>query len=65
MEVPYADLKTQFASLREEVLAALDRVGSKAAFILGEEVEEFEREFAPKLTELSTDLEAFNTEPFV
>ena len=46
MIVPYADLKGQYAALREEVLAALDRVGSKAAFILGEEVQEFEREFA-------------------
>ncbi len=47
MNVPYMDLKAQYASLREEVLAALDRVGSKAEFILGEEVHEFEREFAP------------------
>ena len=46
MNVPYADLKGQYATLREEILAALDRVGSKAAFILGEEVQEFEREFA-------------------
>jgi dTDP-4-amino-4,6-dideoxygalactose transaminase len=46
MIVPYADLKAQYAALREEVLAALNRVGSKAAFILGEEVQEFEREFA-------------------
>ena len=46
MIVPYADLKGQYAALREEILAALDRVGSKAAFILGEEVQEFEREFA-------------------
>ncbi len=46
MIVPYADLKAQYAALRQEVLAALDRVGSKAAFILGEEVQEFEREFA-------------------
>jgi dTDP-4-amino-4,6-dideoxygalactose transaminase len=46
MFVPYADLKTQYATLREEVLGALDRVGSKAAFVLGEEVQEFEREFA-------------------
>jgi len=46
MIVPYFDLKAQYAALREEVLAALDRVGSKAAFILGEEVQEFEREFA-------------------
>jgi dTDP-4-amino-4,6-dideoxygalactose transaminase len=46
MNVPYADLKSQYATLREEVLTALDRVGRKAAFILGEEVLEFEREFA-------------------
>ncbi len=46
MIVPYADLKAQYATLREEVLAALDRVASKAAFVLGEEVQEFEREFA-------------------
>ncbi len=46
MIVPYIDLKAQYARLREEVLAALDRVGSKAAFILGEEVQAFEREFA-------------------
>lgn len=46
MIVPYADLKSQYAALRQEVLAALDGVGSKAAFILGEEVAAFEREFA-------------------
>ena len=46
MIVPYSDLKAQYAALRDEVLAALDGVGSKAAFILGEEVQEFEREFA-------------------
>ena len=48
MIVPYADLRSQFAALREEVLSALDRVGSQAAFILGEEVGEFEREFAAR-----------------
>ncbi len=46
MKVPYADLKGQYAALRKEVRAALDRVGKKAAFILGEEVQAFEREFA-------------------
>ena len=46
MIVPYSDLKAQYAALREEILAALDRVGSKAAFILGEEVQAFEQEFA-------------------
>lgn len=46
MNVPYFDLKAQYASLREEVLAALDCAGSKAAFIQGEDVDAFEQEFA-------------------
>jgi dTDP-4-amino-4,6-dideoxygalactose transaminase len=46
MKVPHIDLKAEYASLREEVLAALDRTASNAAFILGEEVEQFELEFA-------------------
>ena len=46
MRVPYLDLKAQYASLREEILAALDRVCQNASFILGEEVREFEKEFA-------------------
>ncbi len=46
MKVPYLDLKAEYAALREEVLAALDRVCRSAAFILGEEVEAFEKEFA-------------------
>ncbi len=46
MKVPYFDLTAQYADLREEISAALDRVCRKAAFILGEEVEQFERSFA-------------------
>ena len=46
MKVPILDLKSEYAELREEILAALDRVCQKAAFVLGEEVEAFEREFA-------------------
>jgi len=46
MNVPYFDLKTQYAELREEIRAALDRVCRNAAFILGEEVVQFEKEFA-------------------
>jgi dTDP-4-amino-4,6-dideoxygalactose transaminase len=46
MKVPFLHLKSEYAQLRDEVLAALDRVCQKSAFILGEEVEEFEREFA-------------------
>jgi len=44
--VPYLDLKSEYASLRKDVLAALDRVGRNASFILGEEVERFEQQFA-------------------
>ncbi len=46
MNVPYFDLKAQYALLRDEVLAALDRLSAKSEFILGEEVQAFEREFA-------------------
>src|ERR1700690_2947402 len=46
MKVPLMDLKTEYAELRDEILPALDRVCQKSAFILGEEVEAFEREFA-------------------
>jgi dTDP-4-amino-4,6-dideoxygalactose transaminase len=46
MHVPYFDLKAQYTGLREEILTALDRVCQNAAFILGEEVAQFEKEFA-------------------
>ena len=46
MRVPQLDLKRQYASLETEIRAALDRVCRSASFILGEEVEKFEQEFA-------------------
>jgi len=46
MEVPHFDLKRQYAGIRDEIRAALDRVCESAAFILGEEVAQFEKEFA-------------------
>ena len=46
MKVPFLDLKSEYAQLHDEVLGALDRVCQKSAFVLGGEVEEFEREFA-------------------
>lgn len=46
MKVPYFDLKTQYAELRDEIREALDRVCQNTSFILGEEVEKFERSFA-------------------
>lgn len=46
MKVSLLDLRAEYEELREEILAAVDRVGRSSAFILGEEVEAFEREFA-------------------
>jgi dTDP-4-amino-4,6-dideoxygalactose transaminase len=46
MRVPVLDLKAEYAELRDEILPALDRVCRSSAFVLGEEVEAFEREFA-------------------
>ena len=40
------DLGRQYAALREEILAAVERVCSSQHFILGEEVETFEQEVA-------------------
>jgi len=46
MHVPYFDLKAQYRTLRDDILAALDGVCQHASFILGEEVAQFEKEFA-------------------
>jgi len=40
------DLSRQYASIRDEVLAAVPRVCDSQRYILGEEVVAFEREFA-------------------
>src|SRR5271157_2382463 len=44
--VPLLDLRRQYASIREEVLAAIARVCDSQSFILGPEVEALEREIA-------------------
>ena len=44
--VPLLDLHRQYAAIRDEVLAAIERVCSSQQFILGAEVEQFEREIA-------------------
>ncbi len=44
--VPLLDLKAQYAPLREEIRAAIDRVCDAQHFILGPEVTEFEKEIA-------------------
>ena len=49
MAVPLLDLKRQYAPLREEIRAVMDRVCDEQRFILGPEVEAFERESAEAL----------------
>jgi dTDP-4-amino-4,6-dideoxygalactose transaminase len=44
--VPMLDLGRQYASIRQEILAAVERVCSSQHFILGEEVEAFEHDVA-------------------
>lgn len=46
MNIPFVDLQAQYETLRPEVMAAVEKVFSRAAFILGEEVDVFETEFA-------------------
>jgi len=46
VRVPYVDLPAQYAADREEILAALDRTLASGRYILGEEVERFERDLA-------------------
>ena len=46
VRVPLLDLKAQYATIREEIQVALLRVVESQQFILGPEVEAFEREIA-------------------
>lgn len=46
MAVPLLDLKAQYATIREEIRAAVERVLESQQFVLGPEVEAFEREIA-------------------
>lgn len=46
MKVSYVDIGGQYKSHREELLATVDRVLSSGQYILGDEVEKFERRFA-------------------
>src|SRR5215831_12228319 len=45
-EIPMLDLSRQYASIREEILAAVTRVCDSQSYILGAEVSELERELA-------------------
>ena len=49
MAVPLLDLTRQYAPLRDDIRAAIDRVCDSQRFILGAEVDEFEREAAAVL----------------
>jgi dTDP-4-amino-4,6-dideoxygalactose transaminase len=44
--IPFVDLKAQYRQIRTAVRAALDEVCSNADFVLGKELDAFEREFA-------------------
>lgn len=46
MNVPLLDLQTQYASLRDELRAAIDRVMDSQRFVLGEEVRKLESSIA-------------------
>ena len=46
MKVPQLDLKRQHAALAAEICVQLERLVTSGSFILGQEVEQFEREFA-------------------
>ena len=46
MKVPFLDLKSEYAELRDEILPALDRICRESAFVQGPDVEAFEKEFA-------------------
>ncbi|HXU08992.1 MAG TPA: DegT/DnrJ/EryC1/StrS family aminotransferase [Blastocatellia bacterium] len=44
--IPFVDLKAQYSSIKQEVDDAIARVLDKCQFVLGDEVEAFEAEFA-------------------
>jgi dTDP-4-amino-4,6-dideoxygalactose transaminase len=46
MQIPLVDLRAQYASIREEINAALQSVLDESCFILGPPVAQFEAEFA-------------------
>ena len=46
MNIPFVNLSAQHAPIKSEVLAAVENVLDHGQFILGQEVEQFERRFA-------------------
>lgn len=49
MNVPFVDLKTQYANLRDDMMPAIDSVCAGSRFILGDDVKQFEHDFAAYL----------------
>ena len=49
MKLPFLDVRASYQELREELDSAVPRVLSSGWYLLGEEVEAFEREFADYL----------------
>jgi dTDP-4-amino-4,6-dideoxygalactose transaminase len=47
--IPFLDLKTQFAGIREEIMAAIEGVMESQSFIMGPDVKLLENELAAKL----------------
>ncbi|MEM4396766.1 MAG: DegT/DnrJ/EryC1/StrS family aminotransferase, partial [Candidatus Woesearchaeota archaeon] len=46
MQVPFLDLKTQYQSIKDEILPKINDILENTAFILGKYVEDFEKRFA-------------------
>jgi len=46
MKIPLIDLKAQYKNIEDEIRAAIDRVLASGQYILGEEVQNFEENFA-------------------
>ncbi len=46
MNVPFVDLKIQYASIKEEILDAVDRVFEDGIFVGGKYIQQFEKDFA-------------------
>lgn len=46
MNIPFVNLKTQYEAIETEIQEAITRVCQNQSFILGEEVQQFEKEFA-------------------
>lgn len=50
MQVPFVDLPAEYQEIKQEIDTAVNRVLKKAQFILGQELEQFEQEWAKYLS---------------